>query len=205
MPRTNMPRTVEQVQDFTAPAAQPEGNQDAFRNEWADRFGILVGGFRQHQWNLIGDQSIGHYIIERRVWMTFRRLRVGRRPDFDRALDLPENAIQKNWSEQSERLTYKSPRECALDVINAFGEQGFCVPQVLIGHSDPERLCEKVWPRELRNSRRLFEHIQYFEGFQTDNKDEAGLASELLTAAYNSRGFAEQYIANLRREIADEK
>jgi hypothetical protein len=144
-------------------------------------------------------------MITRRVWLPFIRLQVGRRNEFDGALDMPINAIQVDWAKNSERVTAKSPRACATDVLNAFGPQGFCVPKILIGHPDPQGLTERVWPRKIRDKFRLFEHIQYFETFKTDDEDEAALASELLAAAYLSRDHTTEYVRMVKTEVEGEK
>lgn len=191
-----------QVQDFQRPEVIPDQKQEAqYQDEWSDRYGILVGGVKETPWNGIGENSVGHHLITRRVWMPFTRLRVGRRPEFEGALDLNENAVQLDWSINPERLGMKSPRACAGDVLAAFRAQGYCVPAVLVGHASPQALCEKVWPREIRDEFRLFEHIGYFEGFQSDNAEEATLAAQLLEACYACRNYIQEYVRMIKTEI----
>jgi len=137
--------------------------------------------------------------------MTFTRLRVGRRPDSEEALNMPENAVQLEWSTNPERLGMKSPRSCAGDVLAAFGQQGYCVPPMLIGHPNPQALTEKVWPREVRDELPLFEHIRYFESFQSGDEMEARLAEYLLEACYRSRGWIQEYVRTIKQELDAEK
>lgn len=192
--------------DFQRPEVIPDQAQEAqYEDEWSDRYGILVGGVKETPWNGIGENSVGHHRITRRVWMPFTRLRVGRRPEFEGALDLPVNTVQLDWATNPDRLGMKSPRACAGDVLAAFGSQGYCVPRVLVGHPNPQALCEKVWPREVRDRYRLFEHVEYFEGFQSDDTQEATLASQILDACYVSRGYIQEYVRMLKTEIDGEK
>jgi hypothetical protein len=81
---------------------------------------------------------------------------------------------------------------------------GFCVPEVLIAHPDPQGLCDQVWPREIRDKYRLWQQIQYFENLELDG-DALTLKDELLTAAYQCRGWAQEYIRTLRQEMEKEK
>lgn len=192
-----------QIQDFQTPVVMPEQALDA-QNEWSPRYGILVGGFPQLNWDGVGEMSVGHSRINRRVWMPFVRLRVGRRPDYPGALEMSELAVQVNWADQPDRLTWKSPRDCAQDVIGAYKEYGYCVPEVLIGHSDPQGLCDEVWPREVRDSMRLWQHIDYLQGLEVGG-DAATLKDELLGAMYQCRGWAQEYIRTLRQEMEKEK
>lgn len=190
------------VRDFQTPEVIPDQAQESqYQDEWSDRYGILVGGVKETPWNGIGENSVGHHLITRRVWMPFTRLRVGRRPEFEGALDMPANSVQLDWSTNPERLGMKSPRACAGDVLAAFRANGYCVPTVLIGHASPQALCEKVWPREIRDQFRLIDHIEYFENFQTDNEEEAKLAEQLLEACYLSRASIQEYVRMVKTEI----
>src|SRR5882724_6878157 len=166
--------------DFQTPVTSIDEPQ--YQNENAVHYGILVGGMKEIQWNGIGENSIGHHVLARRTWLPFIRLKVGRRNEFDGALDMPVNTVQLNWSDNAARTRWKSPRECAMDFQHSFGAQGSCVPEVLIGHDDPQGLTERVWPKEIREKLRLFEHVRYFETFQTDNEQEASLAAALWEA-----------------------
>lgn len=191
-----------QARDFQSPEVIPDQAQEAqFQNEWATHYGILVGGQQVISWDGIGENAIGHSVITRRVWMQFTRLRVGVRNEFDGALDMPENAVQLDWATNPERLKGKSPRACAGDVLASFRAQGYCVPHVLIGHANPQALCEKVWPREIRDGFRLHEHVSYFEGFKTDSSDEASLAASLLEACYLALGHIREYVRMLKTEL----
>lgn len=190
------------AQDFRVPEVVPDKQQEAqYQNEWADHYGILVGGVKEIPWNGIGENSVGHHLISRRVWMPFTRLRVGKRPEFEGALDMPANSVQLDWSTNPERLGMKSPRACAGDVLAAFGSQGYCVPTVLVGHANPQALCDKVWPREVRDEFRLFQHVEYFENFQTDKDEEAKLAESLLSACYLARDYIQEYVRTIKTEI----
>lgn len=190
------------TQDFQRPEVVPNQTQESdYQDEWANRFGILVGGVKETPWNGIGENSVGHHRIVRREWVVFTRLRVGRRPEFEGALDFPENAVQLDWSTNPERLGMKSPRACAGDVLAAFGAQGYCVPKVLVGHANPEAVCEKVWPREARDGFRLIDHIEYFEGFQSGDETEVRLAEELLAKCYECRGYVQEYVRTIKTEV----
>lgn len=190
------------AQDFRVPEVVPDQVQEAqYQNEWADHYGIMVGGVKESPWNGIGENAIGHHLITRRVWMPFTRLRVGKRPEFEGALDMPANSVQLDWSVNPERLGMKSPRQCAGDVLAAFGSQGYCVPGVLVGHAKPQALCDKVWPREVRDEFRLYQHIEYFENFQTADEQEAKLAESLLAACYLARDYIQEYVRTIKTEI----
>lgn len=190
------------IRDFQVPEVIVNNAQEAqYVNEWADHYGILVGGVKSIPWDGIGENAIGHSAITRRVWMPFTRLRVGVRNEFDGALDQPENTVTEEWSKNPERLKVKSPRACAGDVLASFRPQGYCVPLVLIGHSDPKALCDKVWPRETRDNLRLFQQISYFENFQTADETEAKLASQILEACYTCLGYVQEYVRTIKEEI----
>src|SRR5438105_916060 len=124
------------IQDFQSPVVNAQ--EPSFADEHANRVGILVGGMPELQWQGVGEMSVGHHIISRRIWLPFVRLQVGIRNEFDGALDLPENTVQVDWATSDARKKWKSPRACAQDVLNCFKEVGFCVPKVLIGHADPQ-------------------------------------------------------------------
>lgn len=192
------------VQDFETPVSAP-AQEAEFANEWAHHTGILVGGMRQLAWDGIGEMSVGHSLIRRRIWMPFIRLQVGRRAEFDGALDLPASA-HRDWSVSPDRIITKSPRLCAMDVLHAYKEQGYCVPQILIGYPEPQTLTEKVWPRAIRDSLPLHSNtrdsqIKHFENFQTDDDAEAKLAAELLEACYISRTHCQEYVRLLKQEF----
>lgn len=197
---------MQRVEDFQRPEVIPDQAQETqYEDEWSDRYGILVGGTKESQWNGIGENSVGHHLITRRVWMPFTRLRVGLRPDSEEAINMPANSVQMEWSTNPSRLGMKSPRACAGDVLAAFGAQGYCVPAVLVGHLNPQELTEKVWPREIRDKLHLFEHIVYFEGFQTNDEKEAKLAEQLLQACYMSRAWIQEYVRTIKNELDGEK
>lgn len=192
-----------QIRDFQSPAVSPQENE--YQDEQSTHYGILVGGAPRIDWNGTGESSVGHHVFERRTWKTFSRLRVGRRPEFDGALDLPENTVQTDWAISADRLAWKSPRACAGDVLASFREQGFCVPKVLIGHVNPESLTEKVWPRAHREKLRLYQHIEYFESFVVDGEEEAQLAEQLLDACYLSRNWISETVRTLKTEVEGPK
>lgn len=187
------------TQDFQTPVTSVDEPQ--YQNENAVHYGILVGGVKQLQWNGIGENSIGHHLLNRRTWLPFIRLKVGRRNEFDGALDMPLNTVQLNWSDNAARTRWKSPRECAMDFQHAFGAQGSCIPEVLIGHDDPQGLTERVWPKEIREKLRLFEHVRYFETFQTNDDEEAKLASALLDACYGCMNSIHEQVRMLKDEM----
>jgi hypothetical protein len=194
----------QQVQDFQ----RPEVFNDKRREELdldSDRYGILVGGMKQIYWDGIGENSVGHHIINRRIWVPFTRLRVGIRPEYDGALSLPENVVQVNWGDAPERLKWKTPHACAMDVLATYKEKGFCVPNVLVGHPDPASLTERVWPREVRDQFRLIDQIPYFENFSTNDGQEGSLVSELLESCYLCRNWLMEYVPALREEVNDDK
>jgi hypothetical protein len=171
-------------------------------NSSATRFGVLMGGPKSVEWNMLGEMSIGHQQIDRRDLTVFTNIDVGRRNESEVALNDPNERLHLEWFKNPDRIVTKTARDCANDVRMTYGEIfGFVVPETLIGLApeSAESLFNQVLPADVR-SKRLVDVISHltnsaFEDFQAER-----LRGELLSGANTCHMNLTQYVTALKTE-----
>lgn len=127
------------------PATIPVESTRIFRDEWAIRYGVLMGGTKVIKLDGIGQYWVGHYQIPRRTLVGFTRQQVGGRneaADSD-ALDQPGGGLLAPSPLESRRLMDKSPALCMREMVEMYGAKGFFNSQTLMGQ-EPEMIEGKL-------------------------------------------------------------
>lgn len=172
-------------------------------SENAVRYGILMGGPKEILSNGIGEYSVGHdFPMPRRRIIEFIGINVGRKNESEAALADDSHTLHQDWHLNPERVSYKSPARCAVDVKQTFGAQGFIIPPTLVGmeYDEAEKLLDSVLPLEI-SEKPLVDVIEYLQ-FVDRLSDEANkLRDELLSGAEVARSWLSKQVLDLKAEM----
>lgn len=195
------------------PPTDPVERTRVFQDEWAIRYGILMGGTKVVETPGIGQFWIGHPRIFRRTLMGFTHQQVRGRNEAEdgKYLDEPGGALLGPTPLDSARLEDKSPALCMRETIQILGAKGFVNSQTLMGDkTNADRLFNIVLPPEISilplvDVIAFMEQKDYID--KTMNLDSVlrerayNLRDELLPGAYISRAYMEQYTAAISEEV----
>lgn len=199
------------------PSTEPVERTRIFQDEWAVRYGILMGGTAVIETPGIGQFWIGHSQIVRRQLMGFTHQQVRGRNEAEdgKYLDEPGGALLGASPLESAKFTDKSPALCMREAIQMLGGRGFVNSQTLMGDTkNADRLFSVVLPAEIA-SLPLVEVISFLE--QSAYVDNAFMdddlrrrahrlrENDLLPGAYIAREYMTQYTNAISEEIGNDK
>src|SRR5256885_7738502 len=118
------------------PLTEPVERKQTFQDEWAVRFGVLMGGTKIIRLDGIGQFWVGHSEIPRRelVGFTHQQVRGRNEAEDSAALDEPGGGLLTNPSPlEARRLVDKSPALCMRETFQMIGAKGFINSQALMG------------------------------------------------------------------------
>jgi len=204
------------AQTAILPSTIPVERTRQFRDEWAIRYGILMGGTEVVETPGIGQYWIGHPRIYRRKLMGFTRQQVGARNEAaDSAdLDAPGGGLLMAPSPlESRRLRDKSPAVCMREAVQILGP-GFVNSETLMGdETTADQIFNAVLPESIQ-VKPLIDVIEFLQTLDIDTaqflpKDLKPRAEqfrmELLQGAYVSRDYMTAYTEKIADEINEKK
>lgn len=169
-------------------------------NENLPHYGVLMGGPKEIKLEGIGEASVGHLSIPRRALAEFTRLQVGRKNESEAAMADDRPAMHIQWFNNPDRITVKSPKQCAIEVFALFGDQGFVIPLSLVGkgYNEAVELFNSVMPRsgQLHEVIRALSSVSYEDG-----SDKERLRGELLEGASVSNEYLVRYTTGIASEV----
>lgn len=196
--------------------AAPE-RQRIFNDEWAVRYGVLMGGTETVDTPGIGQYWIGHSQIHRRKLMGFTRQQVRGRNEAEdsAALDAPGGALLQASPLESAKLMDKSPAVCMREAIVIMGHKGFFNSRSLMGlsESDANQIFNAVLP-EMETIKPLVDVLDYLRDLdiyastflKADLKPIAEqFRNECLQGGYVAREFLSGYCNSVTDEIEQKK
>lgn len=184
-----------------------------FQDEWAIRYGVLMGGTKIVKLDGIGQFWVGHYEIPRRhlIGFTHQQVRGRNEAEDSAALDEPGGGLLTNPSPlEVRKLVDKSPALCMREMIQMQGAKGFINSQTLMGDTEnADRICSMVMPAEvaampLVDVLAFMEKSAYVEKAFMDGKLRARAQSfreECLQGGYIARAYMTQYTSAISEEI----
>lgn len=196
------------------PATTAVESTRVFKDEWAIRYGVLMGGTKLVRLDGIGQYWVGHHEIPRRGLVGFTRQQVrGRNEAADTdALDQPGGGLLTDPSPlDSKRLIDKSPALCMREMIQMHGAKGFVNSQTLMGdESTADQIFNVVLPANIA-ALPLVDVIEYLQdaryigkSFLADNLKARAemLREELLQGGFIARDFMVSYTSAISEEIS---
>lgn len=196
--------------------AAPE-RQRVFNDEWAVRYGVLMGGTEVIETPGIGQYWIGHSQIHRRKLMGFTRQQVRGRNEAEdsAALDAPGGALLQASPLESAKLMDKSPAVCMRETIVMIGHKGFFNSKALIGlgESDANQVFNAVLP-EAEAVKPLVDVLDYLRDLdvyaltflKADLKPIAeAFRGECQGGGYVAREFLSGYCNSITDEVEQKK
>lgn len=196
------------------PPIDPVERSQVFQDEWAVRYGVLMGGTAVVETPGIGQFWIGHPKVYRRRLMGFTHQQVRGRNEAEdgQYLDEPGGALLGPTPLESARLTDKSPALCMREAIQMLGVKGFVNSQTLMGDKvNADRLFNIVLPPEIANQPLVdvidfigkSEYIENALNMDAALRGRAhNLREELLQGAYISHAYMQQYTSAISEEIS---
>lgn len=178
---------------------QPE----AFAHENAVRYGILMGGPKEILCNGIGEYSVGHdNAMPRRTLIEFIGINVGRKNESEEALTNDSPHLHKDWHKNPSRVVYKSPLKCAIDVSRPYKDNGFVVPDSLVGHAYEEavEVFDSVLPREVAELP-LTDVVRHLSSLRPASPAAEQLRDEMLAGAYTAQNWIGKQVRDLKSEL----
>lgn len=195
--------------------AAPE-RQRVFNDEWAVRYGVLMGGTETVDTPGIGQYWIGHSQIYRRKLMGFTRQQVRGRNEAEdsAALDAPGGALLQASPLESAKLMDKSPAVCMREAIVIMGHKGFFNSRALMGNEDTaDQIFNAVLPENVQ-VQPLVDVLDYLRDLdiyastflKADLKPIAEqFRNECLQGGYVAREFLSGYCNSVTDEIEQKK
>lgn len=199
------------------PPTEPVERTRVFQDEWAIRYGILMGGTAIVETPGIGQFWIGHSQIFRRKLHGFTHQQVRGRNEAEdgKYLDEPGGALLGASPLDSARLEDKSPALCMREAIQMLGAKGFVNSQTLMGDKvNADRLFNVVLPPEIA----ILPLVDVIEFLQDPHYIEKAFAdgefrsraqrlreNDLLPGAYVARDFMVSYTSAISEEISSDK
>lgn len=195
------------------PATTPVERTRVFQDEWAVRYGILMGGTKVINLDGIGQYFVGHHQIPRRALVGFTRQQVrGRNEAQDSAdLDQPGGGLLMASPLDSKRLVDKSPAECMREMIVMQGDKGFVNSRILMGdETTADQLFNVVLPVDIAELP-LVDVITFLEDKQYIGKSflskelqyraDKLREEDLLPGAYIARAHMTSYTNAVSEEV----
>lgn len=196
------------------PQTEPVERKRTFQDEWAVRYGVLMGGTKIVKLDGIGQFWVGHHEIPRRQLVGFTHQQVGGRNEAEDsvALDAPGGGLLAASPLESKKLVDKSPALCMREMIQIMGAKGFVNSQVLMGDTETaDQIFNAVLPSNIAMLP-LVDVIAFLEDpiyitksefLKSDLKYRADKfrEEELLPGAYISRAYMTQYTGAISEEI----
>ena len=195
--------------------AAPE-RQRVFNDEWAVRYGVLMGGTETIDTPGIGQYWIGHSQIHRRKLMGFTRQQVRGRNEAEdsAALDAPGGALLQASPLESAKLMDKSPAVCMREAIVMMGHKGFFNSQALMGDEiNADRIFNAILPETVQ-VKPLVDVIDYLQVLEVEKmtflpdalKSQAErFRMESLQGGYVAREFLSGYCNSITDEVEQKK
>lgn len=201
------------------PPSEPFERTRTFQDEWAIRYGILMGGTKVVETPGIGQFWIGHPQIFRRRLMGFTHQQIRGRNEAEdgKYLDDPGGTLLGPSPLESAKLEDKSPAICMREALMILGGQGFINITTLTGDkANAERLFNVVLPGDIAELPLVdvidfMEQPDYVEKALNMDRELRGrahtLREEMLGGAYISRTYMQTYTSAVSEEIGqfDEK
>jgi len=193
------------------PQTTPVERTRVFRDEWAIRYGVLMGGTAKIDLPGIGQYWVGHFEIPRRQLIGFtRQLVAGRNEAEDSAdLDRPGGALLSPSPLESARHMDKSPAVCMREMMMTHGPKGFINSQVLMGdETTADQIFNAVLPQNIAE-RPLVDVIEFLEHDYANQPNFLGnlqpraelFREECLQGAYVAREYMTAYTNAISEEI----
>lgn len=195
--------------------AAPE-RQRQFNDEWAIRYGVLMGGTEVIETPGIGQFYIGHMQIHRRKLTGFTRQQVRGRNEAEdsAALDQPGGALFQVSPLESAKLVDKSPAVCMREAIVMMGHKGFFNSQALMGdESTADQIFNAVLPENVQ-AQPLVDVIEYLQGLEVYESAfipdalkprTEQFRMECLQGGYIAREFLTSYCNAVTEEVEQKK
>lgn len=194
------------------PPTEPVERTRIFQDEWAIRYGVLMGGTEIVETPGIGQFWIGHSQIHRRRLMGFTHQQVRGRNEAEdgKYLDEPGGALLGPSPLDSAKLEDKSPALCMREAIQMLGAKGFVNSQTLMGDKTyADQLFNVVLPNEIAilpvvDVITFMQKSDYVENAFMDaalRGRAQNLREELLQGAYIARDYMIQYTNAISEEI----
>lgn len=131
------------------PQTEPVERKQTFQDEWAVRYGVLMGGTKIIKLDGVGQFWVGHYEIPRRqlVGFTHQQVRGRNEAEDSAALDEPGGGLLSPSPLEVRRLVDKSPALCMRETFQMIGAKGFINSQALMGDTEnADRIFSIVLP-----------------------------------------------------------
>lgn len=199
------------------PATIPVESTRIFRDEWAVRYGVLMGGTKVVNLDGIGQYYVGHHQIPRRALIGFTRQVVGGRNEAadSEALDAPGGGLLAPSPLETKRVMDKSPALCMREMIQQYGAKGFFNSQVLMGDEETaDQIFNAVLPVNIA-ALPLVDVIAFLEDESYITKSQfldsklKGRANqfreECLQGGYVTRAYLTSYTSAISDEIESDK
>lgn len=199
------------------PQTIPVESTRRFQDEWAVRYGVLMGGTRVVKLDGIGQFWVGHHEIPRRQLIGFTRQQVRGRNEAEdgKYLDEPGGQLLAPSTLEVAKLIDKSPALCMREMVQMQGSHGFFNSQVLMGdESTADQIFNAVMPANvavlpLVDVIKFLEDDTYVlksEFLKDDLKGRANqFREECLQGAYVARAYMTDYTNAISDEIGSEK
>lgn len=196
------------------PATLPVERTRTFQDEWAVRYGVLMGGTKIIKLDGIGQFFVGHHEIPRRQLIGFTSQEVRGRNEDESILDDPSGSLLGPGPLDQKKLTLKSPALCMREMIQMYGAQGFVNSQTLMGdQTNADRLFNVVLPSEIAELPVVdvigfLQDSTYVEKAFMDRtlmSRAQQLREECLQGAFISRDYMTMYTNAISEEIGSEK
>lgn len=180
------------------PNTLPVERTKIFQDEWAIRYGVLMGGTKLIKLDGVGQFWVGHYEIPRRQLIGFTHQQVRGRSEAEdsAALDEPGGGLLLGASPlEAKKLMDKSPALCMREMIQMYGAKGFINSQTLMGDTkNADRIFNVVLPNEIAVLP-LVDVIDFMQ--KSEYVDKAFMDNDLRRRAhlFREEGLAGGYIA----------
>lgn len=192
------------------PKTIPYERTRQFQDEWAIRWGVLMGGTEVIETPGIGQYWIGHSEIRRRKLTGFTRQQVGARNEAadSAALDEPGGVMLAPSPLESKRLRDKSPAVCMREAVQIL-PPGFMNSSVLMGdETTAEQIFNAVLPESIQ-VKPLVDVIEFLEALNVRESqflpnDLKARAEEFRLECLHHGKVARQYMTSYTDKIADE-
>src|SRR5262249_49737790 len=187
------------------PPTAPIERQRAIQDEWAVRYGVLMGGTAIADCWGVGEFWKGHNQIYRRclTGFTHQQVRVRNEAEDSAALDEPGGSLLGDPLREHRRLMDKSPSVCMKEMQMHLGNRCANLGLLLVVPAkkamDP---LNPVLPAEVA-ARPLVEVIEYLETPVTLPSQREALRQELLEGAIINRNYMQIYTDATVEEIGE--
>lgn len=198
------------------PQTEPIERKQAFQDEWAVRYGVLMGGTKIIKLDGVGQFWVGHHEIPRRqlVGFTHQQVRGRNEAEDSAALDAPGGGLLSPSPLEARRLMDKSPALCMREAFQIIGAKGFINSQALMGDTkNADRIFSIVLPDSIAILP-LVDVIEFLKKSEYVDKafmDETLRAQaqlfreEALQGALVSRDYMVSYTNAISDEIGSDK